>query len=80
LRPRLINTFQGGEIIPFGEVSITKQKLYLPKQELPWEFVEGISVQKGIFVIKLSAEKQIEMPIRKIQNIEILIHLIKTEI
>jgi len=80
LKPRLIKAFQGGEIIPFGEISITKQKLHLPKQELPWEFVEGISVQKGIFVIKLSAEKQIEMPIRKIQNIEILIHLIKTEI
>jgi hypothetical protein len=80
LKPGLIKAFQRGEIIPFGEISITKQKIHLPKQELPWDFVEGISVQKGIFIIKLSAEKQIEMPIRKIQNIEILIHIIKTEI
>jgi hypothetical protein len=80
LRPRLLQAFQGGKIIPFGEVTISKQKLSLPKQEIPWEYIDGITVQKGIFIVKLSAEKRIEIPIRKIQNIEILIHLIKTEI
>jgi len=80
LRPRLLQAFQRGEIIPFGEVTISKQKLSLPKKEIPWEYIDGITVQKGIFIVKLSAKKQIEIPIRKIQNIEILIHLIKTEI
>ena len=80
LKPKLLQTFKIGEIIPFGEVSISKHKLYLPKQEIPWEFIEGISVQKGIFIINLTAQKRIEIPIRKVQNIEILIHLIKTEI
>jgi len=80
LRPRLLQAFQGGEIIPFGEVAISKHKFMLPKQEIPWEYIDGITVQKGIFIVKLSAEKRIEIPIRKIQNIEILIHIITTEI
>jgi hypothetical protein len=80
IRPRLLQLFKIGEIIPFGDVSISKQKLYLPKQELPWEFIEGITVQKGVFIIKLTTQKRIEIPIRRVQNLEILINLIKTEI
>jgi hypothetical protein len=80
LRPSLLQTFQRGEIIPFGDISISKQKLLLPNKEIPWEYIEGISVQKGLLILKLSAQKQIKIPIRDIQNIEILIHLIKTEI
>ena len=80
IRPILLQAFKGGELIPFGEVSVSKQKLYLPKQEIPWEYINGISVQKGVFNIKLSDQKKIEVPIRKIHNIEILVHLIKTEI
>jgi hypothetical protein len=80
LRPKILQAYKMGEIVPFGDLSISKQKLYLPKQEIPWDYVEGISVQKGNFMIKLSAQKAITIPIRKIQNIEILVHLIKTEI
>ncbi len=80
LKPQLIQAFKNGEILPFGEVSISKQSLFLPKQEIPWEYLEGISVHKGAFIIKLTGQKKIELPIRKLQNIEILIHLIKTEI
>lgn len=80
LKPKLNKEFTQGNIIPFGELSISKQVLYLPGQEIPWEFIKGITVQKGILMIKLTEEQSIEVPIRKIFNLEILIHLIKTEI
>lgn len=79
-QPKFLQAFKTGEIIPFGEVSLSKRSLFLPKQEIPWDYLEGISVQKGIFIIKLTDQNQIEIPIRRIQNLEILVHLIKTEI
>jgi hypothetical protein len=80
VQPAFVQAFSTGEIIPFGEVSLSKRSLFLPKQEIPWEFLKGISVQKGIFIIKLTDQNQLEVPIRKIQNLEILVHLLKTEI
>jgi hypothetical protein len=80
LKPKLENEFKSGNIIPFGEISISKGAVHLKKQDIPWEFMEGITVDKGIFNLNLTTQKRIELPIRKIQNLEILIHLIKTEI
>lgn len=80
LKPGLVNAFKQGKTLGFGEVSVSKKSLLLPKGEIPWEFVEGIDVQKGVFQINLSAQKRIEIPIRKLHNLEILIHLIRTEI
>jgi hypothetical protein len=80
IKPKLLAAFQAGETLPFGAVSIAKSKLIVPKTEIPWEYIEGINVQKGFFTVRLSAEKQIQIPIRKIINLELLIHIIKTEI
>jgi hypothetical protein len=80
LRPELIKAFKSGEVLPFGAVAVSRKMIILPKQEIPWEYVEGLRVQKGYFIIRYSGQKQIEIPIRKIINLEILLHLIKTEI
>jgi hypothetical protein len=80
LRPHLLQAFQEGETIPFGGVLISKEKLYLSNQEIPWDFIKDIKVDKGKFVINLTEQKKIEMPIKNIINLEILIHIIKTEI
>ncbi len=80
LQPRLSQAFLKGKTLPFGDVSISKEKLILPKVEVPWDYIEGISVEKGVFIINLTEKNTIEIPIRKIINLEILIHLIKTEI
>ena len=69
-----------GEILPFGDVSITKQSLVLTDREIPWEFIDEIVVEKGILIVKLSEQKNFEIPIRKLFNLEILVHIIKTEI
>ena len=69
-----------GKTIPFGSISISKKKAILPSTEIPWEFLEGISLEKGNFQIKLTAGNTIEIPIRNLINLEILIQLIKTEI
>jgi hypothetical protein len=80
INPKLLAAFQRGETLPFGAVSLSKSKLTIPKTEIPWEYIEGINIQKGFFTVRLTAEKQIQIPIRKIFNLEILIHIIKTEI
>lgn len=80
LQPLLAQAFLNGKILPFGDVSISKKRIILPKVEVPWDYIEGISVEKGEFIINLTEKKTIEIPIRKIINLEILLHLIKTEI
>jgi hypothetical protein len=80
LQPRLLQAFLKGKTIPFGDVTVSKEKLILPKVEVPWDYIEGISVEKGNFIVNLTAKNTLEIPIRRIINLEILIHLIKTEI
>ena len=80
LTPRLTQAFKDGKTIPFGGISISKKKANLPSQEIPWEFLEGVSLDKGNFRIKLTAGSTVEIPIRNLINLEILLQLIKTEI
>lgn len=80
LQPKLVQAFKAGRTIPFGGVSLSKEKLILPKVDIPWEFLEGIVVEGGSLMIKLTAQNTIAVPIQKLINLEILIHLIKTEI
>jgi hypothetical protein len=80
LRPHLLQLFQAGEVIPFGAILISKDKLYLSNQEIPWDYIKDIKVDKGVFVINLTEQKKIEIPIKNIINLEILINMIKTEI
>lgn len=80
LQPKLAHAFKQGKTLPFGQVSISKEKLILPNSEVPWDYLEGIAVEKGSFIVKLTAKNTIEIPIQKIINLEVLIHLIKTEI
>jgi hypothetical protein len=80
LHPRLTQAFKEGKTIPFGGISISKEKAILPATEIPWEFLEGISIEKGNFLVKLNAGNTINIPIRNLINIEILVQLIKTEI
>ena len=80
LKPKLVQAFSSGEVLSFGELAISKQALFLPDQEIPWEFIKEITVEKGMLMIQLTEQKRIEVPIRKIFNLEIMIHLIKTEV
>ena len=80
LKPKLTTAFKEGKTIPFGGVSLSKEQMILPKVTVPWKFLEGISVEKGSFLVKLTAQNSINVPIQKLINLEILIHLIKTEI
>jgi hypothetical protein len=80
LKPKLTQAFKDGKTIPFGGVSISKNKAILPSTEIPWEFLAGISIEKGNFLIKLTAGNSIQIPIRNLINLEILVQLIKTEI
>lgn len=80
LQPKLTEAFKGGKTIPFGGVSLSREQMILPKQTIPWKFLEGISVEKGTFLVKLTAQNSLQVPIRNLINLEILIHLIKTEI
>lgn len=80
LQPRLTQAFKDGKTIPFGGISISKEKAILPSTEIPWEFLDGASIEKGNFQIKLTAGNTLEIPIRNLINLEILVQLIKTEI
>lgn len=80
LKPKLTQAFKAGKTIPFGGLSITQKKAILPSTEIPWEFLKGISIEKGNFLIKLTAGNTIHVPIRNLINLEILVQLIKTEI
>lgn len=80
LQPKLQKAFTQGKTIPFGGVTISKSKLTLPKVELPWDYVEGIKVHQGVFLVNLTEKNALEVPIRNIINLEILLQLIKSEI
>ena len=64
----------------FGELAVSNRIVYLQSREIGWENINSISVKKGSLIIHLVDGNIINIPIRRIFNLEILIHLIKTEI
>ena len=72
--------FRRGDQLDFGQVTLSQEGLRLAEKELPWSYIKGITAKDGIFIVKLSPQVLVQVPIKEIQNIEVLIQLIKREV
>lgn len=80
IKPSLVNAFHQGKVLDFGAISLSRTGLSTHEQDLPWSYIKGLTAENGYFSIKLSPQKQIQIPLRSIYNIEILIQIIKEEV
>lgn len=80
IQPKFLQALNDGKEVPFGAVSITKENLIYQKQVIPWEYIEEISVRHGILHVNLSWEHMLKIQVKKLQNIEVLIQFIESEI
>lgn len=82
--PRLISqlkkTFHANKELHFGALSISKNCLSYQEKEIPWNYIQGITAANGNLIIQLSPQKHFEIPTEKVQNMELLIKLIKEEV
>lgn len=78
--PAFSRALKIGKQVPFGEMTITRDRLIYRNREIPWRFIAGLSVGEGKLMIQLSEEQEISVPVKDLQNIELLIHFIETEI
>ena len=72
--------FRQGETLNFGQVTLSQEGLSLADKDLPWSYIKGITAKDGIFIVKLSPQVLVQVPIKEIHNIEVLIQLIKREV
>ncbi|MDZ7845029.1 MAG: DUF6585 family protein [Anaerolineales bacterium] len=80
VKPRLVSAFHQGKELDFGAISLSRTGLRVQDQDLPWSYIKGLTAENGSFSIKLSPQKQIQVPLRSVYNIEILIQIIKEEV
>jgi len=80
VKPTFREALKVGKKVPFGAVSLNKDSLFFQDREIPWHYLEGISVQEGKLIFQISDAQGFEIPVKKIQNIELLVHFIETEI
>ncbi|MFO8036169.1 MAG: DUF6585 family protein [Anaerolineales bacterium] len=82
--PRLIKqlkeAFQANKDLHFGALSISKTYLSYQEKDIPWTYIQGITAANGYLIIRLSPQKHFEIPSEKIQNMELLVKLIKEEV
>jgi hypothetical protein len=82
--PRLMTqfkeSFQADKALHFGALSISKTYLTYQEKDIPWTYIQGITAANGFLIIRLSPQKQFEIPSEKIQNMELLVKLIKEEV
>lgn len=80
IQPKFLRALNDGKEVPFGAVSMTKENLIYQKQVIPWQYIEQISVRHGILHINLTWDHHLKIQVKKLQNIEVLIQFIESEI
>jgi hypothetical protein len=80
IKPKFLKALKNGKQVPFGAVSITRENLVYQQQVIPWRYIEQISVRHGILHVILTSEQNLKIQVKKLQNIEVLIQFIESEI
>lgn len=80
LLPQLKTAFHQGKLLDFGRLSLARKGLAIEDKILPWSYIKGIKAQEGFLKIILSPQKQIEIPLQDLYNLELLVKLLKEEI
>lgn len=50
--PRAIAAFQGGQVIPFGPLSVGRQGLGNGRETIPWHELQNVEVKRGYRQVK----------------------------
>ncbi len=80
LLPAYRTAFQQGQELPFGALAISREHLTYQDKQVPWTYIEGMTAHNGNLIVHLGSRKEIKVPAKHIQNMELLIKLIKEEV
>jgi len=82
--PRLMEPlkkrYQENRDLHFGALTVSKNSLSYQEKDIPWSYIQSITAANGNLIIQLSPQKKFEVPAEKIQNMELLVKLIKEEV
>lgn len=77
INPIIEQNLLKGKNIYFGKVSIDRDFFIVNQQKYQWSLINQVSIQKGRLIVELTDHNKIKIPTSKIQNIELLLALIK---
>lgn len=77
IKPTIEQNLFKGKNIYFGKVSIDRDNFIVNQQKYPWSLIDQVTVQSGRLIVELTDHNRIKIPTSKIQNIELLLELIK---
>jgi len=85
LEPELTKSFKAGQILYFGNVSISKSGIKIAEELIGWEVVHSITIKEGSLVIstrgndslEVRKEETIRLSLRHINNPELLMLTIR---
>jgi len=76
-KPLIEHNLYIGKNVNFGKVSIDRDCFIFGDQRYPWSLINQVTVITGRLVVELTDHSKIKVPTSKIQNIELLLQLIK---
>lgn len=77
IKPNIEHNIFIGKNVNFGKVSIDRDCFIFGDQKYPWSLINQVTVISGRLVVELTDHSKIKVPTSKIQNIELLLQLIK---
>ncbi|HEY62299.1 MAG TPA: hypothetical protein G4N95_06570 [Anaerolineae bacterium] len=80
LHSQLRENLDSGEILDFGDVHLSKYKLYTDKENTPWKQVRLVDIRDGSVVIELKNQKAISIPIKNVMNLEVMMQIIQNQV
>lgn len=79
--PRLLPVYQaslqGGQMVRFGPLGLTRQGLQLKHRTWTWDDIRLIDLKNGHLVIELAHGRQAPIQTARIPNLELLLHLVQ---
>jgi hypothetical protein len=78
LLPGLKGSYNAGQWLHFGPVSVQSGSCRIGSRQVPWERVRQVAVRSGDLVVELENQTKIRLPASEIPNLEILLQIIQT--
>ncbi|NMC14762.1 MAG: hypothetical protein GYA34_17990 [Chloroflexi bacterium] len=77
INPIIEQNLLKGKNIYFGKVSIDRDFFIVDHNKVQWSLINQVTIQNGRLIVELTDHNKIKIPTSKIQNIELLLALIK---
>jgi hypothetical protein len=70
------SSFNSGQEVQFGTINLDQRRIAFAGKEIAWSTIQGMRINAGNLVVELRDKFNYQVPLDKIQNLELLLKVV----